>query len=160
MVFGPLEESKLFHIESSDEYKAIQEGTKIAEFIYWRESKNRLIILEAKSSFAKSGEEYEAEIEAICEKFLNSLDLYLALLIKKSLESTFLKIDYNIISFRFTLVIRNYTKDGVKNLTDKLQTKVNKAIRVKKIWKPICSVLNLDEAKKIGLIDGNGDFWQ
>ena len=66
MVFGPMEESKLYHIEQSDEYKAIQNGTKIAEFIYWRESENRLIVLEAKSTFAKSEKERNAEVAIIC----------------------------------------------------------------------------------------------
>ena len=160
MVFGPMEESKLYHIEQSDEYKAIQNETKIAEFIYWRESENRLIVLEAKSTFAKSEKERSAEVAIICEKFLNSLDIYLASLIKKNLKPIFSQIDYNRLSLRFTLVIKDYTKDGTNQLTDKIRQELNKVIRAKKIWKPICYVLNLEEAKKRGLIGGNSDFWE
>lgn len=136
MNFGPLKESNLYYIETAPEYRQIQQGTKIAEFIFWKESKKCLVVLEAKSSLAdfRNSDAFKTQVGYICDKFLNSLDLYLSSALRRKLPPHMENIDYNEVEFRFILVIRGYEKEGLIKVQDAVATRLNQSLRLQKIW--------------------------
>lgn len=162
LAFGPFAESNLYHIEKSSEYRQIEQGTKIAEFIFWKESNQKLVVLEAKTSLADAvgnPAAFRIQIDAICEKFLNSLDLYLSSALKKHLHPHFDAIDYRAVEFRFILVICEHDFDGIRHVNDAMNLSLAKALRLRKIWSYSCCVINAHQAQKRGLLAGNGCFW-
>ena len=161
--FGPLKESNLYHIETAPEYKRIEQGTKIAEFVFWKESLHRLVILEAKSSLADAAvnaDNFQEQIENISQKFLNSLDLYLCAALKKCLHPHFESLDYNTVEFRFILVIRGYDRDGIRHVTDAMNLRLNRALRLRKIWLYSFCAINDHQAQTRGMLADKGSFWQ
>lgn len=50
MKFGPFPETALIRIETIFQYRSIQQGLHISEFIYFDKEKQRLISLEAKTT--------------------------------------------------------------------------------------------------------------
>ncbi len=162
LTFGPFAESNLYHIEQSNEYRKIEQGTKIAEFIFWKESNQKLVILEAKTTLADeagSPAAFQEQIDAICEKFLNSLDLYLSSALKKQLHPHFETIDYRIVEFRFILVISQHDLDGIRHVNDALSRSLTKALRLRKIWSSSICTINGHQAHTRGLLEDDGSFW-
>ena len=168
MNFGPLKESNLYHIETAPEYRRIQQGTKIAEFIFWKESKKRLVVLEAKSSLADfhNSDAFKIQIGYICDKFLNSLDLYLSSALRRKLPPHMEKIDYNEVEFRFILVIRGYDEDGLMRVKDAIATRLDQSLRLQKIWTYTICAINEYQARSRGMLAedsqtvGSVSFWE
>lgn len=91
MKFGPFPPEALIRIESIPQYRKIQQGMHISEFIYYDKEKQRLISLEEKTTAPNPNsnavdnpkEHFQKYIRDIREKFENSLDLYLNLALKR-----------------------------------------------------------------------------
>ena len=91
MNFGKFDEINLFHIEDSKIYKDLGSGIKTVEFILKYDEKS-IVFLEAKKSCPNADNRYEsAEKErkfeeyysSITEKFIESLQIYLAMILDK-----------------------------------------------------------------------------
>jgi hypothetical protein len=66
-----------FHIEKSQLYTSLGEGIRSVEFV--RIKNNKLLFVEAKTTFPdpeKSENNFQTQINDICEKFIHSLSLY------------------------------------------------------------------------------------
>ena len=91
MNFGKFEETDLFHIEDSQIYKDIGSGIKTVEFIL-KYDENSIVFLEAKKSCPNVANRYESKkkeqkfeeyYSSITEKFIASLQIYLAAILDK-----------------------------------------------------------------------------
>lgn len=127
MEFGPYPEGHCFYIEKSAVYRNIKNnGVKISEFLLLRSNTKPIIwIVEAKSSSPQRGtEEFNAFIQAICEKFINALTLYLATYLKRhacsELPDPFQAIDLGKAEFTFILVMKKHPEEALAPLKDVL----------------------------------------
>lgn len=160
MVFGPFSAETFIRIESIPQYVKIQDKMHMSEFIQYDSEKKRLISLEAKKSAPNPGseqvenprEKFEEYIHDIKEKFLNSLDLYVNMALKKEVPTGFLEIDYNQLDIVFILVIKNHEKAWLKDVNDALQMQIKSELRASKMWKCKVVVINEIMAKSSGLI--------
>ena len=91
MNFGKFDEADLFHIEDSEIYKDLGSGIKTVEFIL-KYDENSIVFLEAKKSCPNASNRYESEEKeqkfeeyyaSITEKFIASLQIYLAAILDK-----------------------------------------------------------------------------
>ena len=91
MNFGKFDETNLFHIEDSKIYKDLGSGIKTVEFIL-KYDENSIVFLEAKKSCPNAVNRYESEEKeqkfeeyylSITEKFIASLQIYLATILDK-----------------------------------------------------------------------------
>lgn len=91
MKFGKFDETDLFHIEDSKIYKDLGSGIKTVEFIL-KYDENSIVFLEAKQSCPNAANRYESEekekkfeeyYSSITEKFIESLQIYLATILDK-----------------------------------------------------------------------------
>ena len=91
MNFGKFDESKLFYIEASKVYKELGTGIKTVEFIL-KHNEDSIIFLEAKKTCPNVANRYESVdkeqkfedyYKSITEKFISSLQVYLATVLKK-----------------------------------------------------------------------------
>lgn len=94
MSYYPIKESGMefnaahddsFYIEKSDLYNSfIPLGVKTVEFL-WLKNSEILLFIEAKSSFSNPNKvnDFNKNIEDICEKFTHSIDLFFAVLLKR-----------------------------------------------------------------------------
>ncbi len=162
MVFGPFEESSLIRIETCKQYTKIQQGMSISEFVYYDKTRKRIISLEAKTSAPNPNsknvenpkEVFQHFINNIKEKFENSLDLYLNMVLKKEIPLGFKNIDYKEIEIVFILVIKNHEKSWLKDVKDALEMAIRTVHRLGRIWKCKVIVLNEEMAKSSRLISG------
>ena len=154
-----------FHIETSPMYTQLGEGIKSVEFI--RSMGNRLLFIEAKSSFPnpnnpvpnpnkgnKTGSElFQEEIYDICEKFIHSLNLYSAIdvgVTENGFPSEYKPSDK--VSLVFLLVINSFEKAWCNIVEIELVNKLRKKIYFFKIWKPEVHVINHETASQRNLI--------
>lgn len=160
MKFGPFPADALIRIESSPQYVKIQQGMHISEFIYYDKNKNRIISLEAKTTAPNPNsenvenpkEKFQEYINDIREKFENSLDLYVNMVLKKEIPSEFEDIDYKKTDILFILVIKNHEREWLKDVKDALEMAVRSVHRTNKIWKCKVLVINEEIAERSGLI--------
>lgn len=160
MKFGPFPPEALIRIESIPQYRKIQQGMHISEFIYYDKEKQRLISLEAKTTAPNPNsnavdnpkEHFQKYIRDIREKFENSLDLYLNLALKKDIPSGFTRINYNKLEIIFILVIKNHERAWLKDVKDALEMAVRSVHRTNQIWKCKVLVINEDMARRSNLI--------
>ena len=157
-----------FHIETSSMYTQLGESIKSVEFV--RSIGNKLLFIEAKSSFPnpnnptpntnegnKTGSElFREEIENICDKFTHSLNLYSAICVgvtESGLPSEYKQADK--VSLVFVLVINGFEKTWCSSVEVALENKLRKSICIKKIWKPKVHVINHETAFTRNLIVSN-----
>ncbi len=164
MNFGKFNEKDLFYIEKSQIYKKLGSGIKTVEFIL-RRNKNSLLFLEAKKSCPNVDNRYESKEKerkfeeyyaAITEKFIASLQIYLAAILDRfedvseigdgiqsasSIKDTQLK---------FILVVKN-AKDTAW-LAGPLAELKARLLQIRKIWDIRVIVLNEELARECGLI--------
>lgn len=161
MKFGPFLPDALIRIEKCPQYIQIQQGMRISELIYYDQSKKKIISLEAKTT-APNPKSKKTEnpqevflnyISEIREKFENSLDLYLSMVMKKEVSAKFEEIDYHDIEIVFVLVIKTHEYEWLKDVKDALEMAVRSVHRTNKIWKCKILVLNEEIAKQKGLIE-------
>jgi len=176
MDFTPLfdtDKSKVFYIEKSDLYQALnqgQEGVKSVEFVMKKGRKIQFI--ECKGSFPNSANpEKKEEIEIQCQKLYNklhhSLDLLLAkqVGISKHLNYEFAKelgnpevLDVNLSGTKIIFLVvmgkNEKTKEWYKKEWCKQVQKVlnNKLIPLRKIWDIDVLVIDNEQARKRQMI--------
>lgn len=164
MNFGEFEEADLFHIEESKIYSNIGAGVKTVEFVLKSDEKS-LIFLEAKKSCPNAdnhlnskekAEKFEEYYTSITDKFVSSLQIYLATLLErfpnteevgdnlKSIE------DMRDIKLKFVLVIKD--AEDVAWLAGPATELKARLLQFIRIWDVEIIVLNEELAGKYRLI--------
>lgn len=164
MNFGKFNEEDLFHIENSKIYKDLGSGIKTVEFIL-KYNENSIVFLEAKKSCPNAAnrdesEEKERKFEeyysSITEKFMASLQIYLAVIMDKYQDTSEVGADLRSvksmkeIQLKFILVIKN--AEDITWLAGPLAELKARLLQVRKIWGVEVAVLNEKIAKERGLI--------
>lgn len=163
MDFGDFHEEDLFEIEKSELLKSLGAGIKTVEFILLGVNKN-IIFLEAKKTCPneknmhdtqEKERKFEEYYSSIVQKFTESLQVYMAAVLKRYGEQpevgdNLKKIkDYQKRGIRFVLVIKEADIEwlaGPKAILEK------RLLSLRKIWGIEVLVLNYDLAKRYKLI--------
>lgn len=161
MTFGPFLNEHFFHIEKSKIYNKLQNGLQIAEFLLIQPEKNRLLVVEAKSS-SPNPENKESQITfddfiaEITEKLSNSFTLGLALCLerhvdhKDEISKCFKDIALDSVKIVLLLVINGHKEEWLAPLSEALQEKLK---RTSRIWPLEVLVLNEKMAQSYNLIE-------
>ena len=151
MQFGPYPIDNFFHIESSSSYKDIQKGVKIAEFLLFRQIKRpQILIIEAKTTAPREFEDYICQI---CEKFTHTLILFTAIYLERHKAIVPLPlqdIPLEQVEFLFVLVVKNYQKEWLPPLQDKLNLSLKPLLKTWNLSKVL--VMNEEIAREKKLI--------
>lgn len=164
MNFGKFEEAELFHIEDSIIYQNLGSGIKTVEFIL-RQNENNIIFLEAKKSCPNAANRHESEekeekfeeyYSSISEKFVFSLQIYLAAILDRFQDVS--EIGDNLksvsslkdIQLKFILVIKNAA--DIAWLAGPRAELENRLFQIRKIWDVKIVVLNEELAGKHNLL--------
>lgn len=154
MQFGKFEETDLFHIEDSKIYKNLGSGIKTVEFIL-RYDENSIVFLEAKKSCPNVANRYKSEekeqkfeeyYSSITEKFIASLQIYLAVILDKfqDVEEVGDKLktvnSMKDIQLKFILVIKD--AEDITWLAGPLAELKVRLLQIRKIWDVEIAVLN------------------
>ena len=163
MNFGKFDEEALFHIEDSKIYKDLGSGIKTVEFIL-KYDRNSILFLEAKKSCPNAANRYESEekeqkfeeyYSSITEKFVASLQIYLATLLEKYPDTLEVGAELRSmdsmkeIQLKFILVVKN-AKD-ITWLAGPLAELKARLLQVRKIWGIEVVVLNEELAREYKL---------
>lgn len=163
MTFGPYLEDYCFKIEESQIYQRIQQGVKMAEFI-WLDAKPdkspKVFIVEAKSSTPRSENQpdFDGFIEAVRCKLVNAMSLMLATCLKRhalaesELPETFQALDLKNVEFRFILVVKDHKFEWLSPLQEALTKALRPTIKTWALSANAVVVLNADLACQYGLI--------
>ena len=123
MNFGPFAQDECFHVERSKVYEAIQDGVKMAEFLWLRTNNSTsnnnptIWIIEAKSSSPhpdNSPGKFEEFIDEIKQKLINALSLGLASVLarhpqaEQELPCAFKTINLSRVQVKFVLVLKDH----------------------------------------------------
>lgn len=161
--FGKFDEEALFHIEDSKIYKDFGSGIKTVEFIL-RYSKNSILFLEAKKSCPNAANRHESEekeqkfeeyYSEITEKFIDSLQVYLAAVMRRYQDLTEIGTELRSvdsmkgIQLKFILVVKN-AKD-ITWLAGPVAELKARLLQVRKIWGVEVAVLNEELAREYKL---------
>jgi len=160
MTFGPFLEENCFCIEKSKAYHKLQSGMKMAEFLLIQPDKNRLLVVEAKSSSPNSTNnesvlQFRDFIIEITEKLFNALTFGLALCLerhadhKDEISRCFKDVAYDSVEIVLLLVINGHKKEWLVPLNDALQKNLKSTC---KIWSLKVFVINEKTAQKYNLI--------
>ena len=153
-----------FRIEKSSVYSQLGRNIKSVEFV--RSMGNKLLFIEAKSSFPnpnnlspsphkdfKTGSElFQEEIDNIYDKFIHSLNLYAAIAIgvaKMGFPQEYIPPTKS--SILFILVINSFEKSWCLDVEIALMKKIHESICMNKIWKVKVHVINHETAIKQNL---------
>lgn len=154
MNFGPFEEAALFQIERSRIYKELGTGIKTVEFIL-RYAEDSIVFLEAKKSCPNAANRYESEKKrekfeeyyaSITEKFIASLQIYLAAILGKFVNMSEVgaklqNIDsMRAVQLKFILVVKN--AEDITWLAGPLAELKARLLQIRKIWGVEVAVLN------------------
>lgn len=163
MVFGEYEEDNLFEIEKSNIYANVGSGIKTVEFIL-KHKENDIIFLEAKKSCPNAQnrhesdekeEKFEEYYSSITDKFVDSLQIYLAALMNKYADTSEIGINLmekNLknINFKFVLVIKS--AEDLSWLAGPMAILKDRLMRYRKIWNIEVAVLNPELARNYNLL--------
>ena len=150
MNFGKFDEENLFHIEDSKIYKDLGDGIKTVEFIL-KYSENSILFLEAKKSCPnaanrreseKKEQKFEEYYSSITEKFIASLQIYLAAIME-------MYSDTSEVGAELRTVVKN-AKD-ITWLAGPLAELKARLLQVRKIWGVEVAVLNEELAREYKL---------
>lgn len=164
MNFGKFDEAELFHIEDSTIYKNLGYGIKTVEFIL-KQNKNNILFLEAKKSCPnvanryesmEKAEKFEEYYSSILEKFVASLQIYLATLLDKFQDIS--EVGDNLksvsslkdIQLKFILVVKN--AEDIAWLAGPRAELEKRQSQFRKIWGVRIVVLNEELAGKYNLL--------
>ena len=163
MNFGKFDEADLFHIENSNIYKKLGSGIKTVEFIL-KYDENSIIFLEAKKSCPNAANRYESEekeqkfeeyYSSITEKFIASLQIYLAAILDKyqdvsEVGDRLRTMDsMKNIQLKFILVVKN--AEDITWLAGPLAELKARLLQLRKIWGVEVAVLNEELAREYSL---------
>ena len=154
MNFGKFDETDLFHIENSKIYKALGSGIKTVEFVL-KYDENSIVFLEAKKSCPNAGnrsesqekeQKYEEYYSSITEKFIASLQIYLAAILDKFQNSEEVGDRLRTVNsmkdiqLKFILVVKN--AEDITWLAGPLAELKARLLQIRKIWGVEIAVLN------------------
>ena len=154
MNFGKFNETDLFHIENSKIYKDLGSGIKTVEFVL-KYDENSIVFLEAKKSCPNVANRYESEnkeqkfeeyYSSITEKFITSLQIYLATLLDRFQNTGEVGDKLRSVSsmknikLKFILVIKN--AEDITWLAGPLAELKARLLQIRKIWGIEIAVLN------------------
>jgi hypothetical protein len=162
MLFGEYEINDLFRIETSKIYEELGSGVKTVEFIL--KQKNMILFLEAKKSCPnaankndsdKKMEDFEEFYSSVTEKFVDSLQIFLAYLTERYPDTS--EVGTNLvkqktlkdINLRFVLVITNAELGWLAGPKAILEERL---IKYRRIWNVEVAVLNSDLAREYKLV--------
>lgn len=163
MNFGKFDEADLFHIENSNIYKNLGSGIKTVEFVL-KYDENSIIFLEAKKSCPNAANRYESEekeqkfeeyYSSITEKFMASLQIYLAAILDKyqdvsEVGDRLRTMDsMKDIQLKFILVVKN--AEDITWLAGPLAELKARLLQLRKIWGVEVAVLNEELAREYSL---------
>lgn len=163
MKFGKFDEADLFHIEDSQIYKNLGSGIKTVEFIL-KYDENSIVFLEAKKSCPNAVNRYKSEEKeqkfeeyyaSITEKFIASLQIYLAAILDKYQDTSEIGDGLRVVNsmkdiqLKFILVIKN--AEDIGWLAGPLAELKARLLQIRKIWGVELVVLNEELARKYHL---------
>ena len=154
MNFGKFDETDLFHIENSKTYKALGSGIKTVEFVL-KYDENSIVFLEAKKSCPNAAnrnelkekeQKFEEYYSSITEKFIASLQIYLAAILDKFQNSEEVGDRLRTVNsmkdiqLKFILVVKN--AEDITWLAGPLAELKARLLQIRKIWGVEIAVLN------------------
>ena len=154
MNFGKFDETDLFHIENSKIYKALGSGIKTVEFVL-KYDENSIVFLEAKKSCPNPAnrneskekeQKFEEYYSSITEKFIASLQIYLAAILDKFQNSEEVGDRLRTVNsmkdiqLKFILVVKN--AEDITWLAGPLAELKARLLQIRKIWGVEIAVLN------------------
>ena len=154
MNFGKFDETDLFHIENSKIYKALGSGIKTVEFVL-KYDENSIVFLEAKKSCPNAAncneskekeQKFEEYYTSITEKFIASLQIYLAAILDKFQNSEEVGDRLRTVNsmkdiqLKFILVVKN--AEDITWLAGPLAELKARLLQIRKIWGVEIAVLN------------------
>lgn len=163
MNFGKFDETDLFHIEDSEIYKDLGSEIKTVEFIL-KYDENSIVFLEAKKSCPNASNRYESEEKeqkfeeyyaSITEKFIASLQIYLAAILDKFQNSGEVGDNLKTVSsmkniqLKFILVVKN--AEDITWLAGPMAELKARLLQIRKVWGVEIAVLNEELAGKYKL---------
>ena len=165
MNFRNFEETKIFHIENSRIYRSLGSGIKTVEFVL-RYDKNSIVFLEAKKTCPNEANRYESEektnkfeeyYSSITEKFIASLQIYIASLLGKfddtsEIGSDLLLEKKNLSDIRLKCILVIKNTDDVSWLAGPLAELKSRLMQYRKIWGIDVAVLNEELAEEYNLL--------
>jgi len=149
-------EKDCYRIEHSRTYSALGSGVKICECVVRKD--DRILFVEAKSSFAYAKEEgrFQKELADIQEKFMNTVQVYIGLLVDRpyshsdTLPPGLMGDSVRKAPMKCYLIIRRYDGDALQSVDDALNQKLaafRKTLAIEDI-----KVISAEKAQKHGLI--------
>ena len=144
--FGKFDETDLFHIENSKIYKDLGSGIKTVEFVL-KYDENSIVFLEAKKSCPNAANRYESEekgqkfeeyYSSITEKFIASLQIYLATILDKFQNTEDVRDKLRTVNsmkdiqLKFILVVKN--AEDITWLAGPLAELKARLLQIRKIW--------------------------
>ena len=154
MNFGKYDEKDLFHIETSEIYKKLGDGIPTVEFIL-KYNGNNIVFLEAKKSCPNAAnrneskekeQKFEEYYSSITEKFIASLQIYLAAILDKFQNSEEVGDRLRTVNsmkdiqLKFILVVKN--AEDITWLAGPLAELKARLLQIRKIWGVEIAVLN------------------
>lgn len=162
MTFGPYPKGRCFHIEKSNCYAAIQNHTKMAEFLLLRTRRRIPVIwiVEAKSStpHPDTQTKFNDFIAEIREKLINAFSLGWASCLKRHQEAEaelpegFKTLNLSQVDIMFVLVIKGHQKKWLPPLQDELKNALRSTVKCWAFSPTSVAVINDADAQKYGLI--------
>ena len=162
MAFGPFGDDHCFDIEICLAYKGIENGVKIADFIWLRDDLTppKIWIVEAKSSTPRPQppERFHEFIDEIQGKLMNAFSMVLSACLNRpgsaysELPKSFLQVDLSTLDARFIPVIHNHEKAWLPPLKDALAKALHATVKTWGLTPPAVLVLNDDLARRHKLI--------
>lgn len=167
MEFGEFDEKNLFWIENSRIYKNLGQGIRTVEFIL-KYNKDSIYFLEAKKSCPNPANQNESDekrlkfeeyFSSITEKFVASLQIYLAAILNKYQNTTEVGSELSSIKsmgnvkLKFILVIKK--ADDIAWLAGPTVELKARLLPIRKIWGVEIVVLNEELAIEHRLIRAN-----
>lgn len=164
MDFGEFDEKNLFHIEDSKIYKSLGSGIKTVEFVL-KYNENSIVFLEAKKTCPNAANRYESKekqdkfeeyYSSITEKFIASLQIYLATILSRFQDSSEVGDSLNSINamkeakLKFILVVKNV--EDITWLVGPMAELKARLLQIRKIWDIEVAVLNEGLAREHKLI--------
>ena len=167
MNFGPFVQDECFHVEASKVYKDIQDGVKMAEFLWLCTNGNTdnnptIWIIEAKPSSPhpdNSPEDFDEFIDEIKQKLINALSLGLASVLERhpkaelELPCAFKTINLSQVQVKFVVVMKDHPVNALSPITDALKKALHPTIKTWAFDPASVIILNEALARERGLIE-------
>lgn len=160
--FGPFAKECFFKIENSNTHKSVGAGIKTVEFICLT-VKDNILFVEAKTTCPNASNretseqkrrKYEEYYTDIADKFVDSVQMFMAAVMGRGGEDEdigekLLSHEYRKTGIKLILVITGAEESWLGGAKAELESRL---MRLRKIWKADVMVLNLEMAKKSGII--------